>query len=366
MAIRTITWTVGENMEVSPVSIQKAGVQGDHHATQVEFTVPSKLQSGYDLYIQLVSSTGAYDKTDPLPVSDGKVSFLLPLAWTQDGGRAVLRLVATERGADADAEPVTVYSKDGRIVFADRQTGFARVQSLITGAIHQLMERAKEAIETSAASAKKVQEMSENFEQNLSGTLADSSYRIIEKNTQTGIEVWVGSEEEYKALDPKPKNVLCLTTDDATLQQINEKIAKLQGLETNVQMITSTMDGLYKRDYFEGETTVASGTTWYWRRYNNGLFKCWCVTTGLSCIKSNTILVGLRQWYTTEVEYPLNFKKIEYLNAKIVCPQHSAVEQGFWNGVLPTDKVPGYYFYAEDGWGSFGVNLSIEAIGRWK
>ena len=77
MAIRTLKWTVGENMEVSPTSIQKAGVQGDHLATCVEFTVPESLQNGYVLYIQFVSSTGAYDKSDELTVAEGKVSFLL-------------------------------------------------------------------------------------------------------------------------------------------------------------------------------------------------------------------------------------------------------------------------------------------------
>lgn len=225
MAIRTLSWTVGEDMEVSPASIQKAGVQGDHHATLVEFKVPVKLQTGYNLYIQQLSSTDRYDTTDALAMVDGIVSFLLPLNWTQDGGKAILRLVASEQDVAEGTEPETVYSDKARIVYADRQTGFARVQSLITGAIHQMMEICKSAV----AKVDRAGEAAENFVEQLPDLAAGKNcYRVIEQNKHVAMGMWVGTVDEYEALEEKPNNALVFQTDDPELDELKAYITAVE------------------------------------------------------------------------------------------------------------------------------------------
>ena len=130
MAIRTITWTVGEDMRVSPTNHQHAGVQGDDKATTAVFVLPQKLCGGYDVYAEFVNALGEYDQTELLSIEEGKVSFPLPLAWTQEGGRATIRLVATTQG-DADE---TVHTFEGKVVFEGRNTAFAKVKGLLEGA----------------------------------------------------------------------------------------------------------------------------------------------------------------------------------------------------------------------------------------
>ncbi len=140
MAIRTITWTVDDDMRVSPTRVQDAGVQGDDNATRVVFSLPAFLQEGYTLYIECINCVGEYDKTDPLPVSDGAVSTVLPLKWTQQGGEATLRLVVTE--TINGIEELVAHSKpECRIRFAGRAKAFAKIKTLIEGSIQAAQDR---------------------------------------------------------------------------------------------------------------------------------------------------------------------------------------------------------------------------------
>ena len=134
MAIRTITWTVDEDMQVTPTRVRNAGVQGDDNATRVVFSLPAFLQAGYTLYLEYVDGVSGYDKSNPLTVVDGAVSFALPLAWTQHGGEATLRLVAEQDG-------VVAYTADGRVRYIGRAKAFAKVKSLVEGSIQAAQDR---------------------------------------------------------------------------------------------------------------------------------------------------------------------------------------------------------------------------------
>ncbi len=134
MAIRTITWTVDEKLRITPRHVQDAGVQGDNNATRVVFSLPAFLQERYTLYIECVDSVGEGDKTDPLAVIDGAVSFDLPLKWTQHGGEATLRLVA-------EVEGVVAYTAIGRVRYDGRATAFAKMKSLVEISIQAAQDR---------------------------------------------------------------------------------------------------------------------------------------------------------------------------------------------------------------------------------
>ena len=147
---RTLSWTVGDDMSLSPHGVQDAGVQGDHNATVIEFAIPEDDFGGKTMYIELTDSTGGYDKTDALTPENHKVSFPLPLAWTQAGGEATVRLVVTDGEDEQDAE--TAYSFAGRIRF-DTRAATHPVDSLIKGAIHWLMEKAAAVLTTAETAA---------------------------------------------------------------------------------------------------------------------------------------------------------------------------------------------------------------------
>lgn len=155
MAIRTITWTVDETLQISPKAQQYAGVQGENNATEVVFSLPAMLQEGYTLYLEFIGNYGAYDKTETLVAEGGAVRFPLPKAWTQEGGNATIRLVAIR-----EDDATTGYSFAGRVRFDDH-SAFGRVKSILEGTIHKLMELAQRSVEVAESSVQKAKSSQE-------------------------------------------------------------------------------------------------------------------------------------------------------------------------------------------------------------
>lgn len=150
--VHKITYTIGDDMRITPTAAQAAGVQGDDNAAQVEFTLPAVLRTGYDLRIEAIDSAGEYDSTDFLRVQSGKVVAPIPAEWTARGGETTLTLVASRDGE-------TVHSFDAKLLFRSRQTAVGRMgavmRDIITAALHKMTEIAQSAHE-SAEIAKQV------------------------------------------------------------------------------------------------------------------------------------------------------------------------------------------------------------------
>ena len=127
--IRTIEYTVTEQLTLTPTATQEAGVQGDDRATAVRFTLPTALTQGYRLQLMMEDGRGGVDVTDTLTVkgTDSKyVEYILPLSWTQHGGEIKVRLMAfiySESGAVTQA----AYSFEGRLRFRDKTTFVKKV-----------------------------------------------------------------------------------------------------------------------------------------------------------------------------------------------------------------------------------------------
>lgn len=127
MAIREIKWSVSKDLRsISPNTPQDGGVQGEHNVTKAVFELPEgcPLLEGYTLRFGWVNAAGSYDPTEPLPVEEGKVSFLLPRQWTQYGGTNTLSLVAEKNGEVA-------YTLDARVFFHSRQTALQEERKLV-------------------------------------------------------------------------------------------------------------------------------------------------------------------------------------------------------------------------------------------
>ena len=127
--IRTIEYTVTEQLTLTPTATQEAGVQGDDRATALRFTLPTALTQGYRLQLMMEDGRGGVDVTDTLTVkgTDSKyVEYILPLSWTQHGGEIKVRLMAfiySESGTVTQA----AYSFEGRLRFRDKTTFVKKV-----------------------------------------------------------------------------------------------------------------------------------------------------------------------------------------------------------------------------------------------
>ena len=148
--IRTITFTVDNNLHVSPSSPQEAGVQGDDGATQIVFELPPDTEKGsfsiYDYYIEMTDAAGNYDITDKIEAPLLRVAYTLPAAWTQCGGPVQLRLVAKDEGMAA-------YSFVAKIVIAKRAAAKLTLLPKFKEMVLSAIAKCKEAIAASASAA---------------------------------------------------------------------------------------------------------------------------------------------------------------------------------------------------------------------
>ena len=106
---------------IEPNAPQHAGVQGEHNATSVTFTLPQAwLTAGYAVRAEMVDGAGAFDTTPFLDIIDGAVSVALPLAWTTAGGLAELRLAAAVLDGNGLPERAVAYSPTAYLYFESR------------------------------------------------------------------------------------------------------------------------------------------------------------------------------------------------------------------------------------------------------
>lgn len=149
--IRTVEWSVSADLSaVTPSTPVPAGVQGEDNATLAIFHLGagSPLANPvYQLYVECVNTAGEYDKTQPLTVTpEGDVNVLIPLAWTQYGGENIVRLVAVQDGQ-------IVYTVEGRMVFAGRNTAARKVDGLLRTDIQQTLDKSRQWADEAKSSA---------------------------------------------------------------------------------------------------------------------------------------------------------------------------------------------------------------------
>ena len=153
--IRQITYTIGEDMQLTPTAVQDAGVQGEHNATQIGFALPATLRTGYKLYLEALDGRGGYDRTSALTLTDGAVYTCLPREWTQAGGELTLRLVAKAVSADGTVTE-TVYTFEVRLRLRDRNIPENGVTPLLEQELQNAIaagEQAKQAATTATEKA---------------------------------------------------------------------------------------------------------------------------------------------------------------------------------------------------------------------
>ena len=143
--IRTATWNVDKNLEILPEAPLYGGVQGEDKATLLVFNLQDgcpALNDSYQLYIEHVSATGEWDRSDVVtPDQDGRVTYEVPLAWTQHGGLCTVRLVAMKDGQ-------TAFSAQGRLKYNHRATAKRAEKNVVQTLVQDVLNRFEEIIDS--------------------------------------------------------------------------------------------------------------------------------------------------------------------------------------------------------------------------
>ena len=118
-AMRTILYRIEES-GMTPDAPQYAGVQGEHHATKVEFELPISWNTqGYIYRVEYEDGWQNRHVSPPLTPVEGRVWLLLPDSWTAAGGTGEIRLEAS-RADGEDMDEQRIYTPAGHLYFHPR------------------------------------------------------------------------------------------------------------------------------------------------------------------------------------------------------------------------------------------------------
>ena len=143
--IRILTFSTA-SPETGMLKPQFAGVQGEHNATKVQFSLQENwINNEFKYRIEFMDGNGCFDTTDFLTPSDNTVSVMLPASWTAAGGNASIRLNATILDAQSEEEQI-VYSVGAKLFFDARDEGDP-ISADESGGLSSLIDKANESID---------------------------------------------------------------------------------------------------------------------------------------------------------------------------------------------------------------------------
>ena len=87
----------------------------------------------------------------------------------------------------------------------------------------------------------------------LDGIVSDTGFitKIKEKNSNKAMQLWIGTQAQYAALETKPQDTLCIFTDDSTAADLNK--AAEDAKKAAEAAVTNAVSGL--------ESSIKNGTT---------------------------------------------------------------------------------------------------------
>lgn len=291
MALRTIDYTVSLN-GISPATQQFGGVQGEHNATELKFTLKAdllasiKAQAGenevvyrFDVY----DGAGGLTSTDSAPLTDSPPIYLLENKVSRMGGNVQVFLIITEI-KDGETQ-MDLYSFPAVLRLKEKQEGEVSDAENYES-ISTLAEVAKESAsiaESSAAIAKEAQIKTEE-----SKIALESGAEIVflggDSKSAVNIELAVDSELSEVSTNPVQNKVL-----DAEVKGINEQHSNLKTqFEASLIEEGSTEDG------------------WHYIKFPNGSFIAW--GEFFKSISSGVTEVGNGLYYSSVLAIELPFK----------------------------------------------------------
>ena len=227
MVKRELIWEVdGDGAVIRPTAPQYGGVQGDHNITRAVFVVAEGTvwtDPVNAVYIECEDNAGNIDTTEQLTVANGKVSYLLPRAWTQYGGITTLRLVAEGPGVNGGM----AYTPKAATYFDSRQNAIHKVDGLLKGRLATAEmrisevaaaaeaaatltvtaeEAAKKAAESAALAADGAQKAAQQAEEAVSGKVdkfdtEEYAFAISDKAGNVAFAITEEGEVDFSGLD---------------------------------------------------------------------------------------------------------------------------------------------------------------------
>ncbi len=149
MIIRNIDYVVTES-NISPVTVQDGGVQGDNCSVAVNFDISAlEIAENDVIRIDISTGDGNFFSSEHLSVTDSKVKYILPIEVSKSGGIARLHLIVTtfENGV----EKAVKYSYPAKIRFSKSSfgsTGYNEYQEGLSGLAKKCEEYADKAVKS--------------------------------------------------------------------------------------------------------------------------------------------------------------------------------------------------------------------------
>jgi hypothetical protein len=304
MALRTIDYTVSLS-GISPATQQFGGVQGEHNATALKFTLNADLlaaikdQAGENKVVyrfDVYDGAGGLTSTDSVPLIDSPPSYLLENKVSRMGGNVQVFLIITEI-KDGETQ-MDLYSFPAVLRLKEKQEGeVSEVENYES--ISTLAEVAKESAsiaENSAAIAKEAQIKTEKSKLALeSGTVW-----VFDGGRPSGkidIDLVVDS-----TLDPQSQNPL---QNDIITEEFKKVSENIQGNAASVKVLTEQIakilldyitsedaDMRYLKHEDAADYIVEQGTSgiWTYEKRASGIAECW---GNMVCSYSNqSLLIG--------------------------------------------------------------------------
>jgi hypothetical protein len=235
--INTITFTVTEN-GITPSTPQSAGIQGDHNATLLVFSLPAALiADGYLYRMEYVDGMGGYGPSDLLTLTNAAVSAPIPRAWTQNGGKGTVRLIVTQLDADGK-EQLIIHTKDAHIRFDDCYEGTDALQETFAQGVESMMTDTRAAANRAEAAAVGL----ETAESNAAASAAVASTKASEASSSAA----AGAEQA------------ALAASKATAASASAQTASDKAAETAANTATVEADMLIVKNAATAESARAS------------------------------------------------------------------------------------------------------------
>lgn len=276
MAIRTIEWTVQEDgMSLSPTVCQDGGVQGDHNKTRAEFVLPASLIEGYEFYVEYVDTFGGFDTTEQLTVEGDRVGVSLPLAWTQHGGEATLRLVATKEGE-------TGYTLEGKVRYHSRAGLIEKVKALIDGCIQAMLTRTEKAADRIEAAEEALTAGEQRVRQaveNASAAKGAAEQALVdaqkaEKRAASVVGVYVGSGDMPDGYSVQIDPDGSVYEMDTELNEKSKNPVTNGAIARAVAELNTTIGALdvkLSRVMYGGGAVISSNASWTAEQFNQAI-----------------------------------------------------------------------------------------------
>lgn len=391
MSIRKIEYQVTAE-GIMPSVVQSGGVQGEHNATELSFTLDGALLSAiretakeqsvvyrFDAY----SGAGAKYSTTPQDLPDGDavtLAYRLENRLTRDGGNIRVYLVITAIKDDETA--LDLYSFPALIRLTNTPVGKEgdgeNYESLST-----LAEIAKESA-AEAVDAKDTALIAKEQTVLAHTALTDGAEFIFDGgDAESEISIDLTVDAELNAVSENPVQNKAVSVRFAELESdINEQMGELtQAAASNSDAISEVKQTVQEtqQEFDEHKEALADyiveqGTSgiWTYRKWASGIAECWGVGNEILLDTSNEpwgSIYTSGENHIPRVEYPFNFAEQPL---EFVAPRNGV--KNFWvvmtstsENLNNTDTHTGEYQIARGtSQTDILVQLVYHVIGRWK